>query len=640
VLGRPEVARIRLGFARSFFVVSALGMGACIDEDRASGGIDSGSTSSGPPGGCEEGQARECHVKVSEHNGVLTCLDGTQVCGANGVWGECDGTYTAKGTFGARAVPAHRDAIPDGLPADTEYSTKALTDAGSCNNPCDPECQQWEEAPDGGISPDPADCEDPLEGGDITLLPGGFEDKVRSDLCHGKPACISNATCNSDASCNLGTGCCEPYANGYSAPLDPPATVIYAASLTDCIGPAYGDGTDPDACATANNNDSLWIDSADSDGYLIFDLDGTLNGKSVTSVTLRLTAANYGSVSSTSSGEIWEVDPFVRADLFNGAPAQVGLLAADLGAVVNDQVLDFVLPVTSVAANSSLHLEINALIGDGTRYWSNGGTTPPELIIVYDNALPDITMRVPCVDKPIVCNRGPVAAPAGITVSVISANSNTLQNNIGLCSGVQGILQGQCATVAPLAPGDCVMVDGCEMKLNGTRGLIANSVEFPGWLVEETICANNHSVFHPDAANPCYVDPLVEEQQQTYVGACGTGQKPQWGQVAWDTSAPGTASILLEAHTAEPPAVLSAAPPCTDCVTLADIPAVDQEVCPMTGPAPCPLDLYTELGGLPAAQHLELELIWTLTTGTTGLACIDYPVLNSWTLSYSCVDVE
>ena len=57
----------------------------------------------------------------------------------------------------------------------------------------------------------------------------------------------------------------------------------------------------------------------------------------------------------------------------------------------------------------------------------------------------------------------------------------------------------------------------------------------------------------------------------------------------------------------------------------------------MTGPSPCPKDVFAPLGGLPTARFEELELRVSMlpdTTGTLGPTLFDYKLL------YSCVPAE
>jgi hypothetical protein len=57
----------------------------------------------------------------------------------------------------------------------------------------------------------------------------------------------------------------------------------------------------------------------------------------------------------------------------------------------------------------------------------------------------------------------------------------------------------------------------------------------------------------------------------------------------------------------------------------------------MSGPSPCPKNLYTALGGPPGATNEDLTLQVTLTPSPDGQVA---PTLNSWQITYSCPPSE
>jgi hypothetical protein len=57
----------------------------------------------------------------------------------------------------------------------------------------------------------------------------------------------------------------------------------------------------------------------------------------------------------------------------------------------------------------------------------------------------------------------------------------------------------------------------------------------------------------------------------------------------------------------------------------------------MSGPAPCPKDLYAALGGRPGATNEDLTLQVTLTPSPDNQVA---PTLNSWQITYSCPAAE
>jgi hypothetical protein len=119
-------------------------------------------------------------------------------------------------------------------------------------------------------------------------------------------------------------------------------------------------------------------------GFIRFNLDATLVGKTIDSVTLRLTTVNNGSADSDSSGQIWKVTPFNAASLMTAQPTTIGnAVGADLGAVALGTDYYWGLPKTLVAANASLFLSVDTQSMDGVHYWNDHGDVPPLLIIDY-----------------------------------------------------------------------------------------------------------------------------------------------------------------------------------------------------------------------------------------------------------------
>lgn len=169
-----------------------------------------------------------------------------------------------------------------------------------------------------------------------------------------------------------------------------PGQVEYPAVVADCINP---DLPDPDACATEVAQNRMTVDTefdAVNDPtarnvYLRFDLDGTLAGKTIDAVNVRLHVPNTSGSDSTQSGEIWVVDPFDRQALFVGPPAQVGgsPVSPNLGAVALDSDVLFPLPNNSVTPGGNVYLGILPLSTNGVDYFNNAGAAPPALVVDY-----------------------------------------------------------------------------------------------------------------------------------------------------------------------------------------------------------------------------------------------------------------
>jgi hypothetical protein len=166
------------------------------------------------------------------------------------------------------------------------------------------------------------------------------------------------------------------------------STVNYVAVVADCIDPM---DPNPTECEVDTGFGIMSIDEivsgtgARNEVYIRFNLDGALSGKSVVSVKLRLVVSNKASAGSDQTGEVWEVAPFMKTDLYLMAPSKVGVsaLASDMGSVSQGEQVDWDLPITLVAPNSSVFLGVFPVSTDGVEYWNATGDVPPELIIEY-----------------------------------------------------------------------------------------------------------------------------------------------------------------------------------------------------------------------------------------------------------------
>lgn len=166
-----------------------------------------------------------------------------------------------------------------------------------------------------------------------------------------------------------------------------PVTLTYPAAVADCV---YIGMEDPDVCAAAPPVNTMTVDGAVSTvmlpghSFLRFDLDGQLAGATVTEVRLRLTVSDDSNAASVSTGELHEVAPFTRMDLFTAAPATVAPLGGDQGAVMPNDPVEWVLPSGIVAADGSVFLGVLPVDTDGVDYWNNDGAMPPVLLVTVE----------------------------------------------------------------------------------------------------------------------------------------------------------------------------------------------------------------------------------------------------------------
>jgi len=195
-------------------------------------GIGNGNTvpTDGGTYACADGVTRACFVTLGEHNGVLSCYEGTQNC-IEGGWTECsDGTITNKKWSGPYK-PA------------SGMRTMALTDAAACeDNPCDPTCQNFDEDPDVAFPPNaPEGGTVEMVGGSLSSIPPGLVKKGIIEPCEWGAHCQFNHRCvdvATNASCTgQHSKCVEGGALGGDCRADDPCVdAICDADPACCVG--------------------------------------------------------------------------------------------------------------------------------------------------------------------------------------------------------------------------------------------------------------------------------------------------------------------------------------------------------------------------------------------------------------------
>jgi hypothetical protein len=183
---------------------------------------------------CETGALQECSVTLSEHDGVLNCYHGQQVC-VDGGWGSC-------GSGEMSSIPA----LGEPLRGTTGLHFLAITGAETCkDNPCDPSCLQ--------IAAEDGTDTSTLNGnlgsfkwqtGTLQSFPGGLVSKGM------KEPCVTGADCQMDSRCMYPvTTACAHSKCAVGAALEPSCdacvTDICAADASCCPVPPAA----PPACA-------------------------------------------------------------------------------------------------------------------------------------------------------------------------------------------------------------------------------------------------------------------------------------------------------------------------------------------------------------------------------------------------------
>jgi hypothetical protein len=119
-----------------------------------------------------------------------------------------------------------------------------------------------------------------------------------------------------------------------------------------------------------------------------------------------------------------------------------------------------------------------------------------------------------------------------------------------------------------------------------------------------------------------------------YEGQCPPGAKPVWSFFSYDTATPGDSTVTFSARTATTQAGLTSSS--FHNLATAQSTPTNTQVCPMSGPSPCPIDLFNKLSTpdniLP---WLELKVDMTPTTDK-----LQASLVNSWLVTYSCPPSE
>ncbi len=225
-------------------------VGACSgdkDRDFANGG---GGTNPFPNGGgpCLQGTSRDCGIELGSRDGVVDCAKGTQACNADGTWGTC----VANGTVTKKVAPR----VIQGTPG---LSTQVVggSSTNCTDNPCNPYCQNFNDAPDSGITSDSETVI--LPGPTITLeasnVPGGFQNKGvdpdhRCGTASAAVACQFDMRCGADAECS-GVGAEGQWTDTSVTPNVVRCCVPFTSTFLGCTGI---DITAPPVCSPTDTS--------------------------------------------------------------------------------------------------------------------------------------------------------------------------------------------------------------------------------------------------------------------------------------------------------------------------------------------------------------------------------------------------
>ncbi|MEZ4225447.1 MAG: hypothetical protein R3B13_31130, partial [Polyangiaceae bacterium] len=226
----PKASPLQL-WTRVGLAVVALALGlvplACSDDQRAlPGGSAAGGVGNAPSvGPCSEGATQKCGVTLGEHDGVLTCYVGTQSC-EKGVWSTCSNGEVVNKSASKSKGPTS--------------GTQAFGPPSPCaNNPCDPYCQNYDEAPDGGLQPE-AGVNYSWPTGSLGQLPGGLVNKGLKEPCRSGADCQFNSYCKEPQTASSCTHSKCQTGAGLTSTCDPCVGMVCATNPTCCTASFSG----------------------------------------------------------------------------------------------------------------------------------------------------------------------------------------------------------------------------------------------------------------------------------------------------------------------------------------------------------------------------------------------------------------
>jgi hypothetical protein len=240
------------GRARIPLAALSLGLGVlagCGDPDPAAAPMAAAPAGSGTQVGrvpleptCIEGAVEPCHEMLGEHDGIVSCYEGTRSC-AGGVFGAC---------IGGETYDVVRGDAPSGG-ASLSLRPLALSSATECtNNPCNRYCREFNEAPPlGGLAPDVDATAPPLSSwitGNASDYPPEWVVVGNREPCQVAGDCQFNTECTDPSlgSCTHSVcGVGEPLAAGCNRCAD-----TVCALNADCCGTAPTCNHDP--CETGS----------------------------------------------------------------------------------------------------------------------------------------------------------------------------------------------------------------------------------------------------------------------------------------------------------------------------------------------------------------------------------------------------
>lgn len=168
----------------------------------------------------DDGSETPCAIELGRFDGVVSCAKGKKTCSA-GAWSTCVVPTSAAIRF---TVPEPDAQTPTSAQAGVRSQSISSTPQNCTDNPCDPYCQHFPDAPDAAVRGDvtvnypdrnptlnEVPSADPTDG---FITKGTDSDNVCAGCGTGNTSLACRQACQFDAHCKGGQNGCSSYAAG------------------------------------------------------------------------------------------------------------------------------------------------------------------------------------------------------------------------------------------------------------------------------------------------------------------------------------------------------------------------------------------------------------------------------------------
>jgi hypothetical protein len=562
------------------------------------------------PGACEPGDTRQCTETLGRHNGVLSCFVGVQHC-EDGSFGPCqDGVL---------------ETVSVTLPSEaSDLSLSSLSMPSECvNNPCNPFCQEYVEIPDAGGLVNSYELGPSFsatwQAGNLDdfppgLVSKGFDEPCESGFdcqfdhrCHNpvtgsscahekcETGAALNASCDSCVAdvCAVDSSCCS------GAWTDTCVALVESVCTTSCQALGSAGSCEPWQLGASDESCSgidLTAQPVCDDGIPVCN-----RGNSTAPAGVRLIHFPGNSMQYPQCNP-GQTHPQMRECFTTEAigPGECITVTGCTGLNGNREIM--VNPPDPAGASVLYHLSECSCRNNWSLRSNNVDCETPSCEDVSHTQtaatgcefeLPPSAVHAPSLLE--VTLEQPATSPASLPLSRAQGAAD--------CDATHyTVTQLGATTTVSLCPAACTALtnaSGASLEVN-----------LP-------------------CAGPGYTANTFRE---SYHATCSSEQTSQWGFLAYDFTTPSDSSVTLRVRHGVDEAELSSAS-FEDLLTVNAASA--NEACPLSGPSPCPVDLFELLEGAPDAFAPYLELEFEVSPSSDAS---EAPLLSDWTVTYSCVD--